>query len=128
MMAAFPGNGHGDLADAYPAACLGMILHTPDTEPGPAALRAIQPATATSKKSALDSIDNPQLRLPHGRVAQTLLDAVIIFVANLRAVRRFLRELDSAHAVEDVALELREVRPHAPRNPHRDAQPSSRPW
>ncbi|WP_142167908.1 hypothetical protein [Streptomyces sp. SLBN-134] len=44
------------------------------------------------KKSALDSIDNPQLRLPHGRVAQTLLNAVIIFVANLRAIRRFLRD------------------------------------
>ncbi|WP_326727664.1 hypothetical protein [Streptomyces phaeochromogenes] len=44
MMAAFPGHGHGDLAGAYPAVCLGMILHTPGTEPGPAALRAIQPA------------------------------------------------------------------------------------
>jgi hypothetical protein len=44
------------------------------------------------KKSALDSIDNPQLRLPHGRVAQTLLNAVIIFVANLGAIRRFLRD------------------------------------
>ncbi|WP_191892169.1 hypothetical protein [Streptomyces griseoaurantiacus] len=44
------------------------------------------------KKSALDSIDNPQLRLPHGRVAQTLLNAVIIFVVNLRAIRRFLRD------------------------------------
>ncbi|MFD8403162.1 hypothetical protein ACFV1G_00635 [Streptomyces anulatus] len=44
------------------------------------------------KKSALDSIDNPHLRLPHGRVAQTLLNAVIIFVANLRAIRRFLRD------------------------------------
>ncbi|WP_221357091.1 hypothetical protein [Streptomyces beigongshangae] len=44
------------------------------------------------KKSALDSIDDPQLRLPHGRVAQTLLNAVIIFVANLRAIRRFLRD------------------------------------
>jgi hypothetical protein len=97
-------------------------------KPGPDCTVRTRAATATSKKSALDSIDNPQLRLPHGRVAQTLLDAVIIFVANLRAVRQFLHELDSAHAVEDVALELREVRPHAPRNPHRDAQPSSRPW
>ncbi|MGW2460226.1 hypothetical protein ACWC2M_14570 [Streptomyces sp. NPDC001761] len=44
MMAAFPGHGHGDLAGAYPTVCLGMILHTPGTEPGPAALRAIQPA------------------------------------------------------------------------------------
>ncbi|MFZ4155001.1 hypothetical protein [Streptomyces pseudogriseolus] len=44
MMAAFPGHGHGDLAGAYPAVCLGMILRTPGTEPGPAALRAIQPA------------------------------------------------------------------------------------
>ncbi|KOV58067.1 hypothetical protein ADK64_36675 [Streptomyces sp. MMG1121] len=44
MMAACPGHGHGDLAGAYPAVCLGMILHTPGTEPGPAALRAIQPA------------------------------------------------------------------------------------
>ncbi|MER5915092.1 hypothetical protein ABT124_32685 [Streptomyces sp. NPDC001982] len=44
------------------------------------------------KKSALDSIDNPQLRLPHGRVAQTLLNAVIIFVANLRAIKRFRRD------------------------------------
>ncbi|MFF8616100.1 hypothetical protein [Streptomyces sp. NPDC015350] len=44
MMAAFPGHGHGDLAGAYPAVCLGMILHTPGTEPGPAALRAIRPA------------------------------------------------------------------------------------
>jgi hypothetical protein len=44
MMAAFPGHGHGDLAGAYPAVCLGMILHTPGTEPGPVALRAIQPA------------------------------------------------------------------------------------
>ncbi|MFE8990504.1 hypothetical protein ACFYMI_22250 [Streptomyces collinus] len=44
MMATFPGHGHGDLAGAYPAVCLGMILHTPGTEPGPAALRAIQPA------------------------------------------------------------------------------------
>lgn len=43
-MAAFPGQGDGDLAGAYPAVCLGMILHTPGTEPGPAALRAIQPA------------------------------------------------------------------------------------
>ncbi|MFE7788940.1 recombinase family protein [Streptomyces sp. NPDC057460] len=43
------------------------------------------------KKSALDSIDNPQFRLPHGRVAQTLLNAVIIFVANLRAIERFRR-------------------------------------
>ncbi|MFF2379307.1 hypothetical protein [Streptomyces sp. NPDC058108] len=41
-MAAFPGHGHGDLAGAYPAVCLGIILHTPGTEPGPAALRAIQ--------------------------------------------------------------------------------------
>jgi hypothetical protein len=44
------------------------------------------------KKSALDSIDNPQLRLPHGRVAQTLLNAVIIFMANLRVIQRFLRD------------------------------------
>ncbi|NEB89241.1 hypothetical protein G3I43_34550 [Streptomyces anulatus] len=44
------------------------------------------------KKSALDSIDNAQLRLPHGRVAQTLLNAVIIFVANLRAIDRFRRD------------------------------------
>ncbi|MGW2940059.1 hypothetical protein ACWDA7_52480 [Streptomyces sp. NPDC001156] len=44
------------------------------------------------KKSALDSIDNSQLRLPHGRVAQTLLNAVIIFVANLRAIKRFRRD------------------------------------
>ncbi|MER7968389.1 hypothetical protein ABTX35_05120 [Streptomyces sp. NPDC096080] len=44
------------------------------------------------KKSALDSIGNPQLRLPHGHVAQTLLTAVIIFEANLRAIRRFLRD------------------------------------
>ncbi|MET8125874.1 hypothetical protein [Streptomyces sp. NPDC005231] len=44
------------------------------------------------KKSALDSIDNPQFRLPHGRVAQTLLNAVIIFVANLRAIERFRRD------------------------------------
>ncbi|MGW1802069.1 hypothetical protein ACWCQN_40745 [Streptomyces sp. NPDC001984] len=44
MMAAFPGHGHGDLAGAYPAVCLGMILHTPGTEPGPAALRAIRAA------------------------------------------------------------------------------------
>ncbi|MHC8564185.1 hypothetical protein ACW23B_27415 [Streptomyces albidoflavus] len=44
MMAAFPGHGHGDLAGAYPAVCLGMILHTPGTDEGPTALRAIQPA------------------------------------------------------------------------------------
>lgn len=42
--AASTNTGHGDLAGAYPAVCLGMILHTPGTEPGPAALRAIQPA------------------------------------------------------------------------------------
>ncbi|MFG3206251.1 hypothetical protein [Streptomyces sp. NPDC048192] len=44
MMAAFPGHGHGDLAGVYRAVCLGMIIHTQGGEPGPAALRAIQPA------------------------------------------------------------------------------------
>ncbi|MGP3948997.1 hypothetical protein [Streptomyces sp. 7N604] len=34
----------------------------------------------------------PQKRLPRGRVAQTLLVAVIICIANLRAVRRFRRD------------------------------------
>ncbi|MGW1533472.1 hypothetical protein [Streptomyces aureus] len=41
------------------------------------------------EKSALDNIDNPQFRLPHGRVAQTPLKAVIILVAHLSATERF---------------------------------------
>ncbi|MET7861449.1 hypothetical protein ABZS81_30480 [Streptomyces sp. NPDC005318] len=52
----------------------------------------LPPEFRNLKKSALDSIDNPQFRLPHGRVAQTLLNAVIIFVANLRAIERFRRD------------------------------------
>ncbi len=34
-------------------------------------------------------IDNPQFRLIHGRVTQTLRNAVIILVANLRSIERF---------------------------------------
>lgn len=43
------------------------------------------------KKGCLDSIDAPQSRLAHGRVAQTLLIAAIICIANLRAIESFPR-------------------------------------
>lgn len=48
-------------------------------------------ATTTSRSppSTASTIPN---RLTHGRVAQTLLNAVIIIVANLRIIRRFLRD------------------------------------
>jgi hypothetical protein len=44
------------------------------------------------KKECLDSIAVPQKRLARGRVAQTLLVAVIICIANLRAIDRFRRD------------------------------------
>jgi hypothetical protein len=48
------------------------------------------------KRFAGDTLDNPQARLAHGRVVQTLLVAIIIFVANVRALTAFRR----ARAVE----------------------------
>ncbi|WP_190140952.1 hypothetical protein [Streptomyces glebosus] len=43
------------------------------------------------KKEVLDSVAAPQKRMSHGRVAQTLLVAVIIFISNYRAIKRFRR-------------------------------------
>ncbi|MFD7581036.1 hypothetical protein [Kitasatospora sp. NPDC059817] len=44
LMAAVAGHGSGDLAGRYPNVCLGMILRTPGTEPGVAAIRALRPS------------------------------------------------------------------------------------
>jgi hypothetical protein len=43
------------------------------------------------KRHCQDNIANPGASLSHGRVAQTLLTAIIIFVANYRTIRKFLR-------------------------------------
>ncbi|MFJ9350770.1 hypothetical protein [Streptomyces sp. NPDC101237] len=81
-----PGAVHAKWRQTYP-------LLTPQWREAWSGLRSQnEGGNGNLKRSAFDSIDNAQLCLPHGRVAQTLLNAVIIFVANLRAIKRFRRD------------------------------------
>ena len=68
------------------------------------------------KRHCQDNIANPGARLSHGRVAQTLLTAIIIFVANYRTIVKFFRTRAVNAMREARGLPPKTTKPNKPRS------------